>query len=170
MLQLGEEEGDAERAATAAISVLGEAWAAEPLSIRLLLKVARLAATKLGRADRAAEYLQEAAAVLKTLEEAGSISTDDAAEVGGQIGVAAVTLARAEAAFAQPLLSRAVEADRKFAAGRRSLRDAELVYMLAYTHGRTGNRGEAGRLLAETVEIDPQHGDATTMLQRLKPG
>ena len=77
---------------------------------------------------------------------------------------------KAEAAFAQPLLSRAVEADRKFAAGRRSLRDAELVYMLAYTHGRTGNRGEAARLLAETVEIDPQHGDATTMLQRLKPG
>ena len=170
MLQLGEEEGGVERAATAAISVLGEAWAAEPLSIRLLLKVARLAATKLGRADRAFEYLQEAAAVLKTLEEAGSISADDAAEVGGQIGVAAVTLAKAEAAFAQPLLSRAVEADRKFAAGRRSLRDAELVYMLAYTHGRTGNRGEAARLLAETVGIDPQHGDATTMLQRLKPG
>ena len=63
-----------------------------------------------------------------------------------------------------------MEADRKFAAGRRSLRDAELVYMLAYTHGRTGNRGEAARLLAETVEIDPQHGDATTMLQRLKLG
>jgi hypothetical protein len=41
----------------------------------------------------------------------GAISTDDAAEIGGQIGVAVVTLTKEHANFALPLLTRAVEFD-----------------------------------------------------------
>ena len=101
----------------------------------------------------------------------------DAAEVGGQVGVAVVTLVKEHSEFAVPLLTRAVEADREAGGGGSSSsssssategRDAELVYYLAYAHGRKGRRAEAVALLEEVLRIDPAHADANKMLPLLQ--
>eukprot|EP01043_Picozoa_sp_COSAG02_P057648 COSAG02_NODE_7036_length_3216_cov_4.412576_1_plen_90_part_00 len=53
---------------------------------------------------------------------------------------------------AAPLLTRAVEADRL--AGERG-RNPEIVFYLAYAHGRKGRRADAVELLKEVLRIDP---------------
>jgi tetratricopeptide (TPR) repeat protein len=60
------------------------------------------------------------------------------------------------------LLTRAVEADRL--AGERG-RNPEIVFYLAYAHGRKGRRADAVELLKEVLRIDP-----TTVGLRFKNG
>eukprot|EP01043_Picozoa_sp_COSAG02_P063515 COSAG02_NODE_9028_length_2356_cov_2.214001_2_plen_478_part_01 len=102
------------RGPAAALSLLIEASSLEPLNTRLHLKVARLAASQaLGQTGVAWKYLQAAMSTLRELEERRTITGADAAEVGGQIGVALMMLAKDHSeSHAVPLLTRAVEADR----------------------------------------------------------
>jgi tetratricopeptide (TPR) repeat protein len=65
---------------------------------------------------------------------------------------------------AVPLLTRAVEADRL--AGERG-RNPEIVFYLAYAHGRKGRRADAVELLKEVLRIDPTHADANKMVALL---
>ena len=92
----------------------------------------------------------------------------DAAAVGGQIGVAVMTLVKDQSEFALPLLERAVEADRTVACDGTAGRDVELVFYLAYAHGRKGRREHAVRLLKEVLTLDPSHADASKMLALLQ--
>ena len=109
MLQLADSSTEGDQAkqevAATALGMLGEACDAEPFNTRLLVKAARVAAKRLGRPDKAFQYLQEATRKLSVLEERGSITATDAAEVGGQIGVAVAVLVKAESDYALPLLT-----------------------------------------------------------------
>ena len=60
-----------------------------------------------------------------------------------------------------------MEADRASCSGVEG-RDAELVFYLAYAHGRKGRRAEAMVLLEEVLRIDSTHADASKMLPLLR--
>lgn len=78
-----------------------------------------------------------------------------------------ITLVKDQSEFALPLLTRAVEADRAACNGVEG-RDAELLFYLAYAHGRKGRQVEAAVLLEEVIRIDPTHVDANKMLSLLR--
>ena len=78
-----------------------------------------------------------------------------------------ITLVKEQSEFALPLLARAVEADRAACGGLEG-RDPELLFYLAYAHGRKGRRAEATRLLEEVLQIDSTHADANKMLPLLR--
>ena len=88
----------------------------------------------------------------------------DAAAVGGQIGVAMMTLVKERSELALPLLERAVEAERSIACDATDGRNVDLVFYLAYAHGRKGRREQAVGLLKEVLTLEPNHADATKML------
>ena len=60
-----------------------------------------------------------------------------------------MTLMKERSEFALPLLERAVAADRLIACDTNAGRDVDLVFYLAYAHGRKGRREHAVRLLKE---------------------
>jgi hypothetical protein len=79
-----------------------------------------------------------------------------------------MTLMKERSEFALPLLERAVAADRLIACDTNAGRDVDLVFYLAYAHGRKGRREHAVRLLKEVLAIEPDHTDATKMLALLQ--
>ena len=70
------------------------------------LRAARVAHAIPTQAHLASRLLGAAVSTLRTLEGEGAISASDAAEAGGQLGVAIATLDRSNSAVALPLLQR----------------------------------------------------------------
>ena len=148
---------------------------AEPLNTRLALRAAAQAHL-VGRRAVVVKLLRGAVATLAELEASGSVRPADAAERGAELGIAVVTLAKEESAIALPLLLRGA-AQRKLDPAVLTQvppvvdqmgpdqRDVELLYTLAYAHGRSGEREEAMRLLRRVVAMDPNHVDARKILR-----
>jgi hypothetical protein len=98
----GKETGAAVKAS---LRYLLKAVAVEPLNGRLALRAARQAHA-LGRQRLVVQLLRDAVTTLAGLEAADWVGAADAAERGGQLGVALATLAKEESATALPLLWR----------------------------------------------------------------
>ena len=142
----------------------------EPLNGRLALKAAR-AAHSLGQQALVVNLLRGAVQTLRELEDLGAVGASDAAEFGGHLGVAIASLAKEDAgSLALPLLLRAVETAREEhtamtnKSGELDADDPELLYYLAYCHGRAGQRTEAKTLLRRVLMLDPSNADARQIL------
>lgn len=150
-------------AAKASLRYLLEAVAVEPLNGRLALRAARQAHA-LGRQRLVVQLLRDAVTTLAELEAADGVGAADAAERGGQLGVALATLAKEESTTALPLLQRAVAQLDEDANVVPNPESVELVYTLAYAHGRGGQRTKAMRLLRRVLRMEPGHADARKIL------